>query len=87
MCYLFTFYGRPSSMKSCINASFIVILSSGDHLIIFSMKSRKDADALDGFILFDNGNFGASEENSNYSALSHLSKKCFGGFPNVYWSI
>ncbi len=38
-------------------------------------------------ILFDIGNLGAYFGNTNYYERSHLSRKCFGGGPSVYFSI
>lgn len=86
-CSFRTFSGRPSNIKSCNSACFIVILSYGDHLIIFYIKSINEVGTFVVSIRFEIGNFGGYFSNVNYSERSHLSKKWFGGGPRVYFSI
>ena len=65
----------------------MLTLYSGDHLIIFYMKSTNAGDAFGTSILLEMGNLGGSAGNENSSERSHLSKKCLGGCPKVYLSI
>lgn len=86
-CYFLTFYGNPYKINSCIKAYFIVNRYYGDHLTIFYIKSMNVAGTFVESILLEIGNFGGYFGNTNYYARSHLLKKCFGGGPNVYFSI